>query len=86
MCPYCYATNEASNKTCYNCGKPLTIATDVEKLSNELIEIDGIIGLATADEEIKRVFLEKIIDAFDLELYNYYKEYFRDEGMLKEYY
>ena len=54
-----------------------------EIFEGELMEIEGLIGLAKADNTVKNILLDAIVDTFGDELEQRWYEYFSEQGILR---
>jgi len=61
----------------------MVVNRDIERLSGELIEIQGLIGLAKADSTVKEVLLEEVINAFGEDLEQIWYKYFSEQGLIR---
>ena len=52
-------------------------------LEGEMMEIEGIIGLAKADKGVKNILLQEVISEFGDEIEQMWYEYFSEQGMIR---
>ena len=61
----------------------MVVNRDVERANVELVEIQGIIGLAKADDTIKEMLLEEVINEFGNDLERIWYGYFSEQGVIR---